>query len=314
MRKLFLATLLAVPVFAEAQYPTKPLRAVVAFGTGGTTDVTARIIAAALSQSIGQPVVIDNRPGADGIIAGSEVVKSAPDGYTLFFGTYTQVSALPSLRKNVPFDPLVDLTPIGSIGNFTFFWAVNPELPIKSMKDLAAYGRANPGKLNAGSSGAAATMAPTMFARAEKFDLQVVSYKSETTALNDLVTGRIQLMLVSGTLAQHVREGRTRGLATLGNQRSKAIPELPTMAEAGVAPFPAVPWMGLFGPAKMSREIVERLSRELLGVLKNPEVRERVERQAIELNPLPPEAIGALAREQTEVWRRVTKEAGYTPE
>jgi tripartite-type tricarboxylate transporter receptor subunit TctC len=164
MRKLLLATLLAFPLLAAAQYPTKPIRAIVAFGTGGTTDVTARIIAAALSQSLGQPVVIDNKPGADGIIAGSEVVKSAPDGYTIFFGTYTQVSALPSLRQNVPFDPLVDLTPIGNIGNFTFFWAVNPELPIKNMKELAAYGRANPGKLNAGSSGAAATMAPTMFA------------------------------------------------------------------------------------------------------------------------------------------------------
>jgi tripartite-type tricarboxylate transporter receptor subunit TctC len=314
MKKILLAALLALPLLAHAQYPTKPIRAVVAFGTGGTTDVTARIIAAALSQSLGQPVVIDNKPGADGIIAGSDVVKSAPDGYTIFFGTYTQVSALPSLRNNVPFDPLIDLTPIGCIGNFTFFWAVNPELPIRNLKELAAYGRANPGKLNAGSSGAAATMAPTMLARAEKFDVQVVAYKSETTALNDLVSGRIQLMLASGTLAQQLRDGRARGLATLGNQRSPAIPELPTMAEAGVAPFPAVPWMGLFGPAKMPREIVERLSRELLAVLKNPEVRERVERQAMELNPMGPEAIGALAREQTEAWRRITKEAGFVAE
>ena len=172
----------------QAQYPTKPLRAVVAFGTGGTTDVTARIVAAAMSQSLGQTVVIDNKPGADGIIAGQEVMRSAPDGYTIWFATYTQISALPSLRKNVPFDPLADFTPIGGIGNFSFFWAVNPELPIKNLKELAAYGRANPGKLNAGSSGAAATMAPTLFARAEKFDLQVVPYKSETTALNDLVT------------------------------------------------------------------------------------------------------------------------------
>ena len=314
MKRILLAALLAFPVLAHAQYPTKPIRAVVAFGTGGTTDVTARIVAAALSQSLGQPVVIDNKPGADGIIAGSDVVKSAPDGYTIFFGTYTQVSALPALRNNVPFDPLVELTPIGCIGNFTFFWAVNAELPIKNLKELAAYGRANPGKLNAGSSGAAATIAPTMFARAEKFDLQVVPYKSETTALTDLVGGRIQLMLASGTLAQQLRDGRARGLATLGNQRSPAIPELPTMAEAGVAPFPAVPWMGLFGPAKMPREIVERLSRELLAVLKNPEVRQRVEGQAIELNPLGPEAIAALAKEQAEVWRRVTKEAGYIPQ
>jgi tripartite-type tricarboxylate transporter receptor subunit TctC len=313
MRKLLLA-LLALPLCAAAQYPTKPIRAVVAFGTGGTTDVTARIVAAAMSQSLGQQVVIDNKPGADGIVAGQDVVKSASDGYTIWFATYTQISALPSLRKNVPFDPMADFTPIGSIGNFAFFWTVNNDLPIRNLKELAAYGRANPGKLNAGSSGAAATMAPTAFARAEKFDLQVINYKSETTALNDLVTGRIQLMLASGTLAQHLRDGRARGLATLGNERSKALPDLPTMTEAGVAPFPAVPWMGLFGPARMPREIVERLSRELLAALKNPEVRERVERQAIDINPLTPDAIAALAKEQTEVWRRVTKEAGYTPE
>ena len=314
MKKILLAALLAIPLLAYAQYPTKPVRAVVAFGTGGTTDVTARIVAAAMSQALGQTVVIDNKPGADGIIAGSDVMKSAPDGYTIWFATYTQISALPSLRRNVPFDPMADFTPIGGIGNFTFFWTVNPELPIRNLKELAAYGRANPGKLNAGSSGAAATMAPTLFARAEKFDLQVIAYKSETTALNDLVAGRIQLMLASGTLAQHLRDGRARGLATLGNQRSPALPDLPTMIEAGVTPFSAVPWMGLFGPARMPKEIVDRLSRELLAALKNPEVRERVERQAIELNPIGPEAIGALAREQTEAWRRITKEAGFVAE
>lgn len=314
MKKILFACLLAFPPLAAAQYPAKPIRAVVAFGTGGTTDVTARIVAAALSQQLGQTLVIDNKPGADGIIAGQEVVKSAPDGYTVWFATYTQISALPSLRKNVPFDPIADFAPIGSIGNFSFFWAVDPQLPVKNLKELAAYGRANPGKLNAGSSGAAATMAPTAFARAEKFDLQVIAYKSETTALNDLVTGRIQLMLASGTLAPQLREGRARGLATLGNQRSKALPDLPTMTESGVAPFPAVPWMGLFGPARMPKEIVERLSRELLAAMSNPEVRERVERQGIEINPLGPAAIATLAKEQSEVWRRITKEAGYTPE
>ena len=314
MQKLFLAALLALPTIAAAQYPAKPLRAVVAFGTGGTTDVTARIVAAAMGQSLGQTVIIDNRPGADGIIAGSEVVKAAPDGYTIFFATYTQVSALPSLRKNVPFDPLTDLTPIGGIGNFGFFWAVAPQLPVKSMKELAEYGRANPGKMNAGSSGAAATTAPTLLAKLEKFDLQVVPYKSETIALNDLVSGRIQLVLISGTLAQHVRDGRIRGLATLGNQRNKALPELPTMAEAGLAPFPAVPWVGLVGPAKMPKPLVDRLSRELLAALKRPDVREKVETQAIEINPLSADALAALAKEQTEVWRRLTREAGMVPE
>lgn len=314
MRKLLFAALLAAPMLAQAQYPSRPLRGVVAFGTGGTTDVTARIVAAAMAQSLGQTIVIDNRPGADGIVAGSEVVRATPDGHTIWYATYTQISALPSLRKNVPFNTLTDFTPIGGIGNFSFFWAVNPGLPVKTLKDLADYGRANPGKMNAGSSGAAATTAPTMLAKLEKFDLQVIPYKSETIALNDLVSGRIQLVLISGTLASHVRDGRIRGLATLGSQRSKALPDLPTMAEAGLTPFPAVPWVGLYGPAKMPRPIVERLSRELIATLKNPAVREKVELQGIDINPLSPEAIGALAKDQVEVWRRLTRDAGMVPE
>jgi tripartite-type tricarboxylate transporter receptor subunit TctC len=313
MRKLLLAAFLALPPLAQAQYPAKPVRALVAFGTGGATDVIARIIAASMSQPLGQPVVIDNKPGADGMIAGAEVVKSAPDGYTIFFATSTQVSALPSLRKNVPFDPL-EFTPIAGIGNFSFFWAVHPSVPVRTLKELGEYARANPGKLNAGSSSATATIAPTLLAAAEKFQLQVVPYKSETTALNDLISGRIELMLITGTLAQHVRDGKARGLATLLNKRSQTLPDLPTMSEAGMPPFPAVPWMGLFGPAKMPRELVERISRELLATLQNPEVRSRIERQAMDLNPLPADAMGALAREQTEVWRRLTREAGIVPE
>ena len=313
-RRLLLAALLAAPLIAFAQYPTKPIRAIVAFGTGGATDVIARIVAAAMTQSIGQPVVIDNRPGADGIIAGEQLVKAAPDGYTVFFGTSTQISALTSLRKNVPFDPIADMTPIGGIGANSFFWTVHPDVPAKTLKELGAYGRANPGKLNAGSSSATATIAPTLLAAAEKFPLQVIPYKSETTALNDLLSGRIQIVLITGTLAQHVRDGRIRGLATLLPARSKALPDLPTMAESGITPFPAIPWMGLFGPAKMPREIVDRLSKELLAALQKPEVRAGIERQAMEINPLGPEAMGTLARDQTAVWRRLVQEAGIVPE
>jgi tripartite-type tricarboxylate transporter receptor subunit TctC len=315
MKRLFLLFALCLCAWpAQSQYPNKPIRAIVAFGTGGATDVIARIIAASMSQSLGQPVVIDNRPGADGIIAGEQVVKAAPDGYTVFFGTSTQVAALPFLRKNVPFDPLVDYTPIGGIGNNSFFWVVHPSVPVRTLKELGEYGRANPGKLNAGSSSAVGSIAPATFAKDQKFDLQVILYKSETNALNDLIGGRIQLMLITGTLAQHVRDGRARGLATLLTRRSKALPDLPTMAEAGMPTFPAQAFMGLFGPAKMPREIVDRLSRELLAALQKPEVREQIERQAMEINPQSAEAMGAFAREQTEVWRRLTKEAGIVPE
>lgn len=214
----------------------------------------------------------------------------------------------------MPFDPLVDYTPIGGIGNNSFFWVVHPGLPVKSMKELAEYGRANPGKLNGGSSSAIGSIAPALFAKAEKFDLRVILYKSETTALNDLIGGRIQVMLITDTLAQHVRDGRARGLATLLIKRSKALPDLPTLAEAGMPPFSAVGFMGLFGPAKMPKEIVERLNRDLMTMLQKPEVREQIERTTMEIVPLSAEAMGTVAKEQTEIWRRLTKEAGIVPE
>ena len=314
MSRLLLALLLACALPATAQYPTRAIRGVVAFGTGGATDVIARIVAASMSPSLGQAIVIENRPGADGLIAGELVVKAAPDGHTVFFGTSTQVSALPFLRKNVPFDPLADFTPIGGIGNNSFFWVVNPGLPVRTLKELGEYGRANPGKLNGGSSSAVGSIAPAMLAKSEKFDLQMILYKSETAALNDVIGGRLQLMLITGTLAQHVREGKLRGLATLLPQRSHALPDLPTLAEAGMPPFPAVAYMGLFGPAKMPREVVDRLSRELLATLQKPDVRQQIERQAMQLQPLSADAMGAVAREQTEVWRRLTREAGIVPE
>jgi tripartite-type tricarboxylate transporter receptor subunit TctC len=315
MKRLFLLLgCLALSFPASAQYPNKQIRAIVAFGVGGATDVIARIVAASMSQSLGQPVVIDNRPGADGIVAGNELVKSAPDGYTLFFGTSTQISALQSLRKNVPFDPIADMTPIGGIGVNSFFWVVHPDVPARTLKELGAYGRANPDKLTVGSSSATGSIAPSLFATAEKVKLQVILYKSETTALNDILGGRTQMMLITGTLAQHVRDGKVRGLATLLPQRSKALPDLPTMAEAGLPPFPGIPWMGLFGPAHLPKEIVDRLSKELLATLAKPEVRTQIERQAMELNPLTPEGMGALAKDQVAVWRRLTQDAGIVAE
>jgi tripartite-type tricarboxylate transporter receptor subunit TctC len=315
MKRMFVVlACLALPLTAAAQYPNKQIRAIVAFGVGGATDVIARIVAASLSQSLGQPVVIDNKPGADGIIAGSELVKAAPDGYTVFFGTSTQISAIQALRKNVPFDPIADMTPIGGIGVNSFFWVVHPDVPAKSLKELGAYGRANPDKLTAGSSSATGTIAPTLLATAEKFKMPVILYKSETTALNDLIAGRIQVMLITGALAQHVRDGRARGLATLLPARSKALPDLPTHAESGIAPFPGIPWMGLFGPAKLPKEVVDRLSKELLAALAKPEVRTQIERAAMDINPLSPEGMGALSKDQVAVWKRLFQEAGMSPE
>ena len=246
-RLILLLACIALSLDAAAQYPSKPIRSIAAFGTGGATDVIARIVAASMAQSLGQPVVIDNRPGADGIVAGEQVVKAAPDYYTAFFGTSTQISALPFLSKNVPFDPVVDYTPIGGIGNNSFFWVVHPSLPVRTLKELGEYGRANPGKLNAGSLIAVGSIAPATFAKDEKFDLQVILYKSETTALNDLLGGRLWVMLITGTIAQHVRDGRARGLATLLTRVQYGAAR---RAHHGGGRHAAVPRGGVHGPIR----------------------------------------------------------------
>ena len=302
LRFAFLGFFIATAAFA--QYPAKPIRVIAPFPPGGALDVVGRIIAPPLSQSLGQPVVIENRPGAEGAIGGDVVAKSAPDGYTLFLVSYTVLSALPNIRRNVPFDPIADFAPISSVGKLTFFLAVHPSLPAKNAREFIDYARANPGKLNYGAANATSMLGPALLASFANLEMHAVPYKGEALALNDLLSGRVQLMFISGTLAPHVRDGKLRGLFTILGERSPLLPEVPTMVEAGMPPFPINPWIALVGPAKMPREIVERLSRETNAVLRRPEVRVQLDNQAFEAAGSTPEEMSVVIREQLEAWRR----------
>jgi len=287
-----------------AQYPQKPIRMVAPFPAGGALDVVGRIIAVPMSQSLGQPVVVENRPGADGAIAADHVARSAPDGYTLFLVSYTVLSATPNIRKNLAFDPLADFTPISSVGKLSFFLAIHPSLPAKNAREFIDYARANPGKLNYGSANATSMLGPALLASFATLDMHPINYKGEALALNDFMSGRLQLMFISGTLVPHVKDGKLRALATTLDSRSPLLPEVPTMVEAGLPPFPINPWIALVAPAKMPKEIVERLSLETNAALKRPEIKTQLDNQGFEGAGSTPEQMAAVMRDQLDAWKR----------
>jgi len=316
LKKACLAFLLAVlPFSVEAQYPAKPIRVVVPFPAGSATDTIARVLANPVSQSLGQPVVVENKAGADGAIAAAEVAKSAPDGYTLLMATNSPMSAVPALKKNPPYDPVADFTPVTDVGRYTFFIVVHPEVPAKSLAELIGYARANPGKLNYATGNTSGIVSTAYFASLARIELVHVPYKGEPQALTDLAAGRVQLMFVSsGTSLPLLRDGRLRALVTTLGRRSPLLPEVPTIAEAGMPQFSLTSWAGLFGPAKMPREITERLNREFIAAMGRAEVQAALDKQGFALNPSSPEQLAQLVKEQLESYRRVLRAAGVEPD
>ena len=294
---------------AAAQYPSKLIRLVVPFPPGGAADLAARVVVQPLSQAVGQTIVIDNRAGADGAIAGTDVQRAAPDGYTLLFGTNTGMCAAPAMRKTPPYDPIGDFTPIAMVGKFGFFVFVNASVPATSMTELIAYIRQNPGRLNYGSGNSTSIFTSAQLVQNERLEIQHIPYKGDAPASADLLAGRIQMLIgTPGTTLQHVKEGRVRVLATLLPNRSPLIPEVPTMVEAGQKPIGVQPFAGLYGPAKMPREIVERLARDVASVMARQDVKDGVARYAFEAQSSTPEQLLEFHRAQLEIWRRSARE------
>ena len=319
MKILFVACVLAVCVggssTAGAQYPAKPIRLIMPFPAGAAADTVARIIAQPLSQVLGQPVLVDNRPGADGAIAAELAAKSAPDGYTLLFAGNTQMLGVPILRKNPPYDPVADFTPITSVVKFAFFLVVHPSVPAGTVSELIDYARANPGKLNYASGNINGILAAAQLMSFGKLDMAHVPYKGEPLAVPDLLTGRVHLMFGTGTiLAPLVKDGKLRALATVLPARSVLLPDVPTVSEAGMPQMSVATWGGLFGPAKMPKGIVERISREVNAILIRPAVREQLEKLGVEPSGSTPGEFAAFLKEQLADWGRSAREAGMKPE
>jgi tripartite-type tricarboxylate transporter receptor subunit TctC len=268
---------------AFAQYPSKPVRIVVPFPPGGGADNSARIVGQSLAQALGQPMLIENRAGADGVIGAEAVINAAPDGYTLFFGTNTALVAVPVLRKNPPYDSRVAFTPISLLGRFVFFAYVSASVPANTVAEFIQYAKSNPGKLNYGTGSSTAIVATVQMMRLAGISMVQVPYKGEAPNIADLMAGRVQFaMLTTASALALAKEGRLRVLATLLPNRSSLAPEVPTMVEAGLSGVSILPWASLLGPVKMPRDAVDRLARELNVVLKRTEVREQLGRQAFE--------------------------------
>jgi tripartite-type tricarboxylate transporter receptor subunit TctC len=314
LRTLVLA-LLVVSAAAEAQFPAKPIRVVVPFPAGSATDTITRVLAQSVSQSIGQTVVVENKAGADGAIAAAEVAKAAPDGHTLLMATNSPMSAVPAMKKNPPYDPVADFTPITDVGRYTFFIVVHPSVPAKTLKELIDHARANPGKVNYATGNTTGIVSTAFFASLAKIDLVHVPYKGEPQALTDLVAGRVQLMFCSsGTSMPQIREGRLRPIVTTLAKRTHLLPELPTIAEAGMPEFSITSWAGLFGPAKMPAAVVERLNKEFVAAMGRSDVQAAMEKQAFALSPSSPRELGAFVKEQMESYRRILRAAGVEPD
>ncbi|MBK8741669.1 MAG: tripartite tricarboxylate transporter substrate binding protein [Betaproteobacteria bacterium] len=312
---LLIASLLLSAVATAQPYPNKPIRVIVPFGPGSSTDVITRILTQSVSTSIGQPFIIDNKPGGDGAVAGIEAAKAAPDGYTIFIGSGSPIAAVPALRKNPPYDSVNDFTPITDIGRFTLFLFVNSEVPVKTFQEFIAYAKANPGKLAYGTGNASGIVAFAQMNQLAGIDMLHVPYKSAPLAVVDLMTNRVQAMWEppTTTLAA-MKEGKLRALVTSLKSRSSVLPEVPTIAEAGMPQFSMANWMGLVGPAKLPREIVDRLNREFVAAMKRPEVIAAMEKQLFQLNPTTPEQFAVFVKEQIESYGSLLRAAGVKPD
>jgi tripartite-type tricarboxylate transporter receptor subunit TctC len=304
----------ATGAVAQQAYPVKPIRFVVPYAAGGPLDIMARAIGQKLTESMGQPVVVDNKPGAGGNIGADIVAKAAPDGYTMVMGAVATHAINPTLYPAIPYDPVKDFTPVAMVAVVPNVLVVNPALPVKSVKELVAFARAKRAYLNfgSGSTGSTGHLAGELFNVLAGVQMIHIPYKGGAPAMADLLAGQVQLMFdnLANSLPQ-VKAGRLRALAVTTAQRSAFAPELPTLAEAGVPGFDLSTWFGVFLPGNAPRDIVVRLNAEVNKALNAPDMKERLEKMGAE-HPAgnTPERFAAFIRVEFDKYARVIKASG----
>ena len=310
---LLAAASMAGPAAAQA-WPTKPIRIVLQFPPGGSTDSVARILAQSMSTTLGQPVLVENRPGADGAIAGDFVARAEPDGHTFFLASNTPMMQVPLLKKNPPYDPVKSFTPVSLVGRYVYVMVSTPALAASNVAELLAYARANPGKLGYGSYSGVTQLMHTQL-KLVKADTTLVPYKGEAPTVTDILGNHVQFTFATpASTLGHIKEGKLRALAVLLPARSSMLPNVPTGAEAGLPPFTAGTWAALFGPAKLPAEITQRMNRELNAAMQRPEVRDKIAALGFELGGSTPDEMATFLQDQLLAWGRAFKDAGMTPE
>jgi tripartite-type tricarboxylate transporter receptor subunit TctC len=311
---MLLAGLAAAPHAAAADaYPSKPIRLVVPFPAGGSLDVVARAIGQKLADAWGQPVVVDNRPGAGGNIGADLVAKSAPDGYTILEGALSTHAVNVSLYSKMPYDPVRDFAPITLVAVTPNVLVLNPLVPANSVKELIAYAKAHPGKLSfgSGSNGSAGHLAGELFKMEAGVDMVHVPYKGAAPAMQDLLAGQTQLMFDNlANSMQYVRAGKLKALAVTTGHRSALVPDLPTLAEEGLPGFDISTWWGFMAPAGTPKEIVAKWNAEVTRILSTPEMKAFFAQQGAEPAPTTPEAFAAMIQREIVKYAKIVKASG----
>jgi tripartite-type tricarboxylate transporter receptor subunit TctC len=311
MKRIILLLLLSASTLALAQYPNKPVRFIVGFPPGGSADPTTRIMAAALQEQLGQPFVVENRPGADSAIAAEQVSKMAADGYTLMFASNSAMTAAVALRKNPTYDPLKDFTPISMVGRATVFFYVHPDVPAKTLKEFIAHARANPGKLVYGTGNPLSILYGQQLMGATGMQMLHVPYKGEGPLNPDILAGRVHSSFLStGSAVSNAKDGRLRPLAVLLERRSPLLPEVPTITEAGVPEVTVRQWAGIFGPPNLPKDIVARINKEVNAALQRADVIAKLQSYGYSPEGSTPERLVEVNRADLELWRKLVKEAG----
>jgi tripartite-type tricarboxylate transporter receptor subunit TctC len=304
------AALAAPAARAQSGWPAGPVRFVVPFPAGSGTDLSARQIGERLSAAIGVPVVVDNRPGADGTIAAEAAARSKPDGQTVFVTSNSTHASNPALRRRLPYDPIRDFAPVTLIGTASLLVLVHPSLPVRTVGELIAHAKANPGKLSFSSGSASSRVSGEMFKAMTGVDMVNVGYKGNPQAIADLAAGQVQVMFCDpSTALPHVQAGRVRAIATTGSARASAAPELPTVAESGVPGFEMVAWTAVFLPAGTPEPIVAALNARIGEILRSPDFRARNGSAGFDFAPGTPQQLGAFVASEIDKWKRVVAQA-----
>jgi tripartite-type tricarboxylate transporter receptor subunit TctC len=316
MRKLLLALAAATAacfsaaLYAADNYPSRPVTLVAVFGPGSASDTICRIIADKLGPALGQPVIVEDRPGADGALATLYVHHQPADGYTLLMATNSPLSADPYLHKDVNYDPVKDFVPITRVGSFTLMLVVDPKLPIHSVQEMIDYARANPGKLTFASGNTAGIVALETIKHDAGISMLHVPYKSTPPALEDIIGGRVSMMLADFTTAMpHVNAGTVRSIAVSRIRRSALFPNLPTMDEAGIKGFNLDTWAGLVAPAGTPPEVIAKLNSALRPIIESPDVQARFKNVGFEGFSSTPEELGDFIKAQLALWGKMIKNA-----
>jgi tripartite-type tricarboxylate transporter receptor subunit TctC len=300
---------------AQANYPERPIRIVVPVAPGGGTDFVARLLADKLAPALGQPVLVDNKPGGSGNVGVRQVVDSPADGYTLVM-PITSLPISPALQK-LPFDPIKDLAPITLAGTLPLVLVVHPSLPATNLREVIALAKAKPRSLNFANSGVGTTahLAGELLSRQAGVEMVSVNYKGGGPAVTDLLGGHVQLYFSTiPAVIQHVKAGKLRAIAVTGRQRSSELPDVPTAAESGLRDFEVTAWFGLFAPAGTPRAVIDRLNRESVAVLATADAKQKLAGHGVEPASSTPEALGQLLASEIDRWGKVIREAGIKAE